>query len=169
MTNSLHIAGHLGGDPELRFTPSGLPVATLTIADTPRVRNSATGQWEDGETLWMRCVAWRDLAEGVAETLRKGDRVTAHGTLKQRSYTSRDGEKRTSVELTLDAIGPDLTRATATVTRRAPRQQSQSQGQRPAADTPPPGGSAPDPWGTGAAGGGAGAWGAPAPGDEPPF
>lgn len=119
------IIGNLTADPEMRFTPSGAAVASFTIASTPRSFNRQTSQWEDGETLFMRCSIWRDAAENVAESLTKGTRVIAQGRLQQRSYTTREGENRTVVELQVDEIGPSLRYATAQITRNAPRGQQQ--------------------------------------------
>jgi single-strand DNA-binding protein len=112
------VVGNLTGDPELRFTPSGAPVANFTIASTPRVRDNQTNEWKDGDTLFLRCSIWRDAAENVAETLSKGMRVIAQGRLTQRSYTTREGENRSVVELQVDEIGPSLRYASAKVTRQ---------------------------------------------------
>lgn len=112
------VIGNLTADPELRFTPSGAPVANLTIASTPRTFDKQTNEWRDGEALFLRASIWRDAAENVTETLKKGMRVIAQGKLKQRSYETKDGERRTTVELELDAIGPDLRYATAHVTKQ---------------------------------------------------
>ncbi|MBL0886748.1 single-stranded DNA-binding protein [Myceligenerans indicum] len=111
------VVGNLTGDPELRFTPSGAAVANFTIASTPRIFDRQSNEWKDGETLFMRCSLWREAAENVAESLTKGMRVLAQGRLVQRSYETREGEKRTVVELQVDEIGPSLRRATAKVTR----------------------------------------------------
>ncbi|GAB3158381.1 single-stranded DNA-binding protein [Myceligenerans halotolerans] len=111
------VVGNLTGDPELRFTPSGAAVANFTIASTPRIFDRQSNEWKDGETLFMRCSLWREAAENVAESLTKGMRVIAQGRLVQRSYETREGEKRTVVELQVDEIGPSLRRATAKVTR----------------------------------------------------
>ncbi|MCL1897652.1 MAG: single-stranded DNA-binding protein [Micrococcales bacterium] len=119
------VVGNLTGDPELRFTPSGAAVANFTIASTPRVFDRGTQQWKDGDTLFMRCSIWREAAENVAETLVKGARVIAQGRLVQRSYETRDGEKRTQVELQVEEVGPSLRYASAKVTRNA---RSQSAG-----------------------------------------
>ena len=114
---TITIIGNLTADPELRFTPSGAPVASFTIASTPRTFDRQTNQWKDGETLFMRCSIWRDAAENVAESLAKGMRVIAQGRLVQRQYTTRDGDQRTVVELQVDEIGPSLRKAKAVVTR----------------------------------------------------
>jgi len=111
------VVGNLTDDPELRFTPSGAAVANFTVASTPRTFNRQTSSWEDGETLFMRCSIWRQAAENVAESLTRGTRVIVQGRLKQRSFETREGEKRTVVELEADEIGPSLTWATAKVTR----------------------------------------------------
>lgn len=111
------VIGNLTDDPELRFTPSGAAVANFTVASTPRTLNRQTQQWEDGETLFMRCSIWRQAAENVAESLTRGTRVIVQGRLKARSYETREGEKRTVTELEVDEIGPSLTWATAKVTR----------------------------------------------------
>lgn len=112
------IIGNLTAPPELRFTPSGAAVANFTIASTPRTFDKASNEWKDGDTLFMRCSAWRELAENIAESLTdKGTRVVARGNLTQRSYEDRDGQKRTVVELQVDEIGPSLKYASAKVTR----------------------------------------------------
>ena len=117
---TITIIGNLTADPELRWTQSGTPVADLTIASTPRAYDRQAGQWRDGETLFMRCSAWRDQAENIAETLRKGMRVIATGRLGQRQYETRQGERRTVVELQIDEIGPSLRNARAQVNRVTP-------------------------------------------------
>ncbi|MDR2252736.1 MAG: single-stranded DNA-binding protein [Bifidobacteriaceae bacterium] len=112
------VVGNLAGDPELRFTANGaVPVANFTVASTPRVFDRATSEWQDGQALFMRCSVWRDAAENVAETLRKGMRVIVQGRLTQRSYDTREGERRTVVELQVDEVGPSLRYASAQVTR----------------------------------------------------
>ncbi|HLS04549.1 MAG TPA: single-stranded DNA-binding protein [Actinomycetales bacterium] len=111
------VVGNLTADPELRFTPSGAAVANFTIASTPRVFDRQASEWRDGETLFMRCSIWRDAAENVAESLTKGTRVIAQGRLVQRSFETREGEKRTVVELQVDEIGPSMRYASASVTR----------------------------------------------------
>jgi len=111
------VIGNLTGDPELRFTPSGAPVANFTVASTPRSFDRQSNEWKDGDTLFMRCSIWREAAENVAETLTKGTRVIASGRLIQRSYETREGEKRTVVELQVEEIGPSLRYASAKVTR----------------------------------------------------
>ncbi|GAA4757983.1 single-stranded DNA-binding protein [Gordonia alkaliphila] len=111
------VVGNLTADPELRFTASGAPVANFTVASTPRTFDRQTNEWKDGEALFLRCSIWRDAAENVTESLTKGSRVIVQGKLKQRSYETREGEKRTVVELEVDEIGPSLRYATAKVTR----------------------------------------------------
>lgn len=111
------VIGNLTDDPELRFTPSGAAVANFTVASTPRTLNRQTQQWEDGETLFLRCSIWRQAAENVAESLTRGTRVIVQGRLKARSYETREGEKRTVTELEVDEVGPSLTWATAKVNR----------------------------------------------------
>jgi single-strand DNA-binding protein len=118
MTNTVTITGNLVADPELRFTKSGLAVAAFTIADTPRTFDKATNEWKDGETLFLRASVWREAAENAAESLRKGMRVTATGKLQQRNYETKEGEKRTSIELDVEEVAPSLRYATAAVTRR---------------------------------------------------
>lgn len=111
------VVGNLTGDPELRFTPSGAAVANFTIASTPRQFDRQSNEWKDGDTLFMRCSIWREAAENVAESLTKGMRVIAQGRLVQRSYETREGEKRTVVELQVEEVGPSLKYASAKVTR----------------------------------------------------
>ncbi|HEU5143873.1 MAG TPA: single-stranded DNA-binding protein [Dermatophilaceae bacterium] len=111
------IIGNLTADPELRFTPSGAAVANFTVASTPRTFDRQSNEWKDGETLFMRCSVWRDAAENVAESLQRGTRVIASGRLKSRSYETKEGEKRTVVEMDVDEIGPSLRSATAKVNK----------------------------------------------------
>jgi single-strand DNA-binding protein len=111
------VVGNLTNDPELRFTPSGSAVANFTIASTPRTFDRQSNDWKDGETLFLRASVWREAAENVAETLTKGTRVVAQGRLKSRSYDTKEGEKRTVMELEVDEIGPSLRYASAKVTR----------------------------------------------------
>jgi len=111
------VVGNLTADPELRYTQSGLAVANFTIASTPRSFDRATNDWKDGEALFLRASCWREFAEHVAGSLTKGSRVVATGRLKQRSYETKEGEKRTAIELEIDEIGPSLRYATAQVTR----------------------------------------------------
>jgi single-strand DNA-binding protein len=111
------VVGNLTADPELRFTPSGAAVASFTIASTPRTFDKNSNEWKDGEALFLRCSIWRQAAENVAESLTRGMRVVAQGRLKQRSYETREGEKRTVVEMDVDEVGPSLKYATAKVNR----------------------------------------------------
>ena len=111
------IVGNLTADPELRFTPNGVAVANFTVASTPRTFHRQSGEWRDGDALFMRCTIWRDAAEHVAECLTRGDRVVVQGRLRQRSFETRDGDKRTVVELDVDEVGP----CCATPPSRSPR------------------------------------------------
>jgi single-strand DNA-binding protein len=155
------VVGNLTADPELRFTPSGAAVASFTIASTPRTFDRNTNEWKDGDALFLRCSIWRQAAENVAESLQRGMRVVAQGRLKQRSYETREGEKRTVVEMEVDEVGPSLRYATAKVNRT---QRGSSSGGGFGASGSDSGGGAPadDPWGSAP----------PASGgfsDEPPF
>lgn len=114
---TITVIGNLTGDPELRFTPSGAAVANFTVASTPRTFDRQSNEWKDGDTLFLRCSIWREAAESVAESLTKGTRVVVVGRLVQRSYETREGEKRTVYELQVDEVGPSLRYATAKVTR----------------------------------------------------
>ena len=111
------VIGNLTNDPELRFTPSGAAVASFTVASSSRVLDKTTNEWKDGDTVFMRCSVWRQYAENVAESLTKGTRVIVSGRLKQRSYETREGEKRTVMELEVEDVGPALRYATAKVNR----------------------------------------------------
>jgi single-strand DNA-binding protein len=111
------VVGNLVDDPELRFTPSGAAVANFRIASTPRTLDRQTNEWKDGDALFLSCSVWRQAAENVAESLQKGMRVVVQGRLKQRQYETREGEKRTVIELDVDEVGPSLKYATAKVTR----------------------------------------------------
>ena len=113
------VVGNLTADPELRFTPSGAAVANFTVASTPRTFDRQTNEWKDGEALFLRCNVWRQAAENVAESLTRGARVVVTGRLKQRSFETKEGEKRTVVELEVDEIGPSLRYATAKVNKGA--------------------------------------------------
>ena len=186
------VIGNLTADPELRWTQSGAAVADFTVASTPRTYDRNAGEWRDGDTLFMRCSVWRETAENVAESLRKGMRVIVQGRLTQRSYDTQQGERRTVVELQVDEVGPSLRRARAQVTRTAPsggggyqsdnRGQQQGGGQQAAPQGggygggqqggygqgganygAPTGGSPEDPWRTAPSGG------TTSFGDEPPF
>jgi single-strand DNA-binding protein len=110
---TITIIGNLTDDPELRFTPSGAAVGKFRVASTPRRFDRQTGEWRDGEPLFLSCTAWREMAENVAESLTRGSRVIVTGRLRQRSYETREGEKRTVIELEVDEVGPSLRYATA--------------------------------------------------------
>ncbi len=114
---TITVIGNLTSDPELRFTPSGAPVANFTLASTPRTFDKNSNEWKDGETLFLRSSVWREAAENVAESLTKGMRVIAEGRLKSRSYETKEGEKRTVIEFEIDEIGPSVKYATAKVNR----------------------------------------------------
>ncbi|NLI17338.1 MAG: single-stranded DNA-binding protein [Actinomycetales bacterium] len=170
------VVGNLTADPELRFTPSGAAVASFTVASTPRTFDRQANEWKDGDTLFMRCSIWREAAENVAESLTKGTRVIVQGRLMQRSFETREGEKRTVVEMQVDEVGPSLRYATAKVSRssrgfdgggrgggydqNSPRGGYGSQGGGRGDFGAPAGGAADDPWATGGATNFA---------DEPPF
>jgi single-strand DNA-binding protein len=169
------VVGNLTDDPELRFTPSGAAVANFTVASTPRTFNRQTGSWDDGDAMFLRCSVWRQAAENVAEALRRGMRVIVQGRLKQRSYETQQGEKRTVFELEVDEVGPSMRFATAKV---AKTQRSGGGGFSGGEQSAPSAGAqaAADPWSTapqngGAAPSGAAPGGGPAsvPDDEPPF
>jgi single-strand DNA-binding protein len=153
------IIGNLTADPELRFTPSGAAVANFTVASTPRQFDRQSNEWKDGETLFMRCSVWRDAAENVAESCQRGMRVIVSGRLKSRSYETKEGEKRTVVEMDVDEIGPSLRSATAKVnkTQRGGGSGggfSGGQGQGGGWSGGSGGGQAEDPWATGGSAGG---------------
>lgn len=179
------VVGNLAADPELRFIPSGAAVANFTVASTPRMFDKDTNGWKDGDTFWLRCAVWRDLAENVAASLHKGDRVVVTGRLKQRSY-DKDGQTVTVVEMDVDEIGASLRYAEVQV-RKTERTQAGGQpsgGQQQAWPQQAP---QPDPWANAAPpaapqqGWGApppqqpaqqpqqGGWGAPPQYDQPPF
>jgi single-strand DNA-binding protein len=154
------VIGNLTNDPELRFTPSGAAVASFTVASTPRILDKSTNEWKDGDALFLRCSVWRQAAENVAESLVKGARVLVTGRLKQRSYETKEGEKRTVVELEVDEVGPSLRYATAKVnkvSRGGGGGGSYSGGGGGSYNSAP---AADDPWATPASAGAA---------DEPPF
>jgi single-strand DNA-binding protein len=167
------VVGNLTADPELRFTPSGAAVANFTVASTPRTFDRQSGEWKDGEALFMRCNVWRQPAENVAETLTRGMRVMVSGRLRQRSFETREGEKRTVVELEVDEVGPSLRYATAKVNKVSRGGGSGgfggggggggggSAGQGGSASS---GGGYDDPWGSAPAAGSS-----PAADEEPPF
>jgi single-strand DNA-binding protein len=114
---TITIVGNLVADPELRFTSSGQPVATFRVASTPRIRDAATNEWKDGDSLFLTCNVWRQAAENVAESLQRGMRVIVSGRLRQRNYETKEGEKRTVYEVEVDDVGPSLRNASAKVTR----------------------------------------------------
>lgn len=156
----LTVVGNLVEDPELRFTPSGAAVANFRIASTPRTFDKNTNEWKDGDTLWLSCSVWKQYAENVAESLTKGMRVIVQGRLKSRQYETREGEKRTSMEIDVEEVGPALRSATAKVTRAArggnPNSTPPRTGYGPTGtEQPPP---TNDPWAA-----------PPARNDEPPF
>jgi single-strand DNA-binding protein len=174
---TITVVGNLTADPELRFTPSGAAVANFTVASTPRIYDRQSSEWKDGEALFLRCNIWREAAENVAESLTRGSRVIVTGRLKQRSFETREGEKRTVFEVEVDEIGPSLRYATAKV-NKASRSGGggggfgsgggggAGGGSRPAAAAAaqPSSGPADDPWGSAPASGSFGG------GDEePPF
>ncbi|GAB2679732.1 single-stranded DNA-binding protein [Saccharopolyspora gloriosae] len=111
------VVGNLTADPELRYTQSGTPVANFTVASTPRSFDRESGQWTDSEAMFLRCTLWRQPAENLSETLTRGMRVVVQGRLRQRSFTTKDGDKRSVIELDVDEIGPSLRFATAKVTK----------------------------------------------------
>ena len=113
------LVGNLTADPELRFTPSGAPVANFTVASTPRTFDRNSGEWKDGDAMFINCAVWRQAAENVAETLTKGMRVVVQGRLKSRSYETREGERRTVFEIEVEEVGPSLRYASAKVQRNA--------------------------------------------------
>jgi single-strand DNA-binding protein len=159
------IIGNLVDDPELRYTPTGQAVAKFRVASTPRFRDNQSGEWKDGDSLFLTCNIWRQAAENVAESLQRGMRVIVNGRLRQRSYETREGEKRTVYEIEVDDVGPSLRNASAKVVKSTrsgsnygggPSGGSGGQSQRPAAE---------DPW---SADPGDGFGGTDVP-DEPPF
>jgi single-strand DNA-binding protein len=157
------LVGNLVDDPELRFTPSGAAVAKFRVASTPRFLDRQTNEWKDGESLFLTCNVWRQAAENTAETLQRGMRVIVQGRLKQRSYETKEGEKRTVFEVEVDELGPSLRNATAKVskTTRSGGGSGGSFGGSTGGD---------DPWASAAPSGGD-SWGSPSPAssDEPPF
>jgi single-strand DNA-binding protein len=175
------VIGNITGDPELRFTPSGAAVANFTVASTPRQFDRQSNEWKDGETLFMRCSVWRDAAENVAESLQRGTRVIVTGRLKSRSYETKEGEKRTVIEMEVDEVGPSLRYATAKVNKTQRGGGGGFGGQGGGYG----GGQQEDPWATGPSGGQqggsqqgspqqsgpqqGGGWGQAPSYDEPPF
>ena len=171
---TITVVGNLTADPELRFTPSGAAVANFTVASTPRIFDRQSSEWKDGEALFLRCSIWREAAENVAESLTRGARVVVTGRLKQRSFETKEGEKRTVFEVEVDEIGPSLRYATAKV-NKASRSggggggfgSGSRQAPAPAPASAPAeatGGSGDDPWGSAPASGSFGGG-----DDEPPF
>ena len=177
------IAGNLVDDPELRFTPAGQPVARFRVASTPRFRDNSTGEWKDGDSLFLTCNVWRQAAENVAESLTRGMRVIVSGRLRQRSYETKEGEKRTVYEVEVDDVGPSLRNASAKVNRIARSGGDGGYGGGQGGRTGSSGGGQRDPGGRsggqrdhGGYGGGGGGesdpWATDGPGgysDEPPF
>jgi single-strand DNA-binding protein len=157
------VIGNLTADPELRFTQSGAAVANFTVASTPRTFDRQSGEWKDGEALFMRCNIWRQSAENVAESLTRGARVIVSGRLKQRSFETREGEKRTVVELEVDEIGPSLRYATAKVNKVS--RGSGGGGYGGGSGNAP----ADDPWGSAPPAGSSGGGGGGGFSEEPPF
>jgi single-strand DNA-binding protein len=152
------LVGNLVDDPELRFTPSGQAVAKFRIASTPRFLDKATNEWKDGESLFLTCNVWRQAAENAAESLQRGMRVIVQGRLKQRSYETKEGEKRTVYEVEVDEVGPSLRNASAKVTK------TQRGGGGFGGGASSGGSASDDPWAAAApAAGGGGSY------DEPPF
>ena len=167
---TITVVGNLTADPELRFTPSGAAVANFTVASTPRIFDRQSSEWKDGEALFLRCNIWREAAENVAESLTRGSRVIVTGRLKQRSFETREGEKRTVFEVEVDEIGPSLRYATAKV-NKASRSGGGGGGFGGGGGAGGGGGSRPaaaaateDPWGSAPASGSFGG-----SDDEPPF
>jgi single-strand DNA-binding protein len=168
---TITVVGNLTDDPELRFTPSGAAVAKFRVASTPRFLDRQSGEWKDGEPLFLACNIWRDAAEHVAESLQRGTRVIVTGRLRQRSYETREGEKRTVIELEVDEIGPSLRYATAKVQKMARSGGGggfgASGGSRPQGGN---GGNFDDPWATAAPASGSRSGGGNSNFDEePPF
>ena len=154
------IIGNLVDDPELRFTPNGAAVAKFRIASTPRYMDKATNEWKDGDSLYLSCNVWRQAAENVAESLTRGMRVIVQGRLKQRSYETKDGEKRTVYEIEVDEVGPSLRNATAKVSKTNRAGAGANSGGSSSAGN----GGNDDPWAA------SGSWGSPVgANDEPPF
>ena len=165
------VVGSLTADPELRYTQGGLAVANFTIASTPRTFDRTANDWKDGEALFLRASCWREFAEHVAGSLTKGARVVATGRLKQRSYETKEGEKRTSIELEIDEIGPSLRYATAQVTRAPGGGAGAAGGGRPQGGAVSGGSGAEEPWAASTpASGGDDVWNTPGSyNDETPF
>ncbi|MEI6038060.1 MAG: single-stranded DNA-binding protein [Actinomycetes bacterium] len=162
---NITIIGNLVNDPELRFTPSGAAVAKFTVASTPRYLDKATNEWKDGDSLFLQCQIWRQAAENVAESLTRGMRVLVSGRLKQRSYETKEGEKRTVFEVEVDEVGPSLRNATAKVTKTT-RQGGSSGGFGTTSSSPVASDASDDPWSAAPVGGG---WATTGSDDQPPF
>ncbi|WP_309109951.1 single-stranded DNA-binding protein [Saccharothrix sp.] len=160
---TITVVGNLTADPELRFTQSGAAVASFTVASTPRTFDRQSGEWKDGEALFLRCNVWRQVAENVAESLTRGSRVLVTGRLRQRSFETKEGEKRTVIELEVDEIGPSLRYATAKVNKVS---RGDGGGGFGGGGGQSRGGGAPvdDPWGSAPPAGSGGGF-----SDEPPF
>ena len=156
---NITIMGNLVNDPELRFTPNGAAVAKFTVASTPRYLDKATNEWKDGDSLFLTCNVWRQAAENVAESLQRGTRVIVTGRLKQRSYETKEGEKRTVYEVEVDEVGPSLRNATAKVTKTSGKSSGSF---APAAEV-----ASDDPWSAAPVGGSS--WGNTAADEQPPF
>jgi single-strand DNA-binding protein len=168
---TITVIGNLTDDPELRFTPSGAAVAKFRVASTPRFLDRQSGEWKDGEPLFLSCTAWRQAAENVAESLQRGARVIVSGRLRQRSYETKEGEKRTVIELEVDEIGPSLRYATAKVQKMS-RSSGGGFGSGGGGNQGGGGGFADDPWASATpapSGGGGGAGSGSSFDDEPPF
>jgi single-strand DNA-binding protein len=169
---NITLVGNLVDDPELRFTPSGQAVAKFRVASTPRYRDQQSGEWKDGEALFLTCNIWRQAAENVAESLQRGARVIVQGRLKQRSYETKEGEKRTVFEVEVDEVGPSLRYATARISKTT---RSGGFGGQPADDpwaTATPAATSASAPSTGWGGNGAGVGGhgsSSGAADEPPF
>jgi len=161
---NITIIGNLVSDPELRFTPSGAAVAKFTVASTPRYLDKATNEWKDGDSLFLQCQIWRQAAENVAESLTRGMRVLVSGRLKQRSYETKEGEKRTVFEVEVDEVGPSLRNATAKVTKTTRQGGSTGGFGSPSAASNTD--SSDDPWSAAPVGGG---WATTGSDDQPPF
>ena len=161
---NLTMIGNLVNDPELRFTPSGAAVAKFTVASTPRYLDKNTNEWKDGDSLFLQCQIWRQAAENVAESLTKGMRVIVSGRLKQRSYETKEGEKRTVFEVEVDEVGPSLRNATAKVTKTARVAGNGNTYNAAAGNTQSA--STDDPWSAAPVGGG---WSTTPSDDTPPF
>ena len=162
---TITVIGNLTDDPELRFTPSGAAVAKFRIASTPRVLDRQTNEWKDGEPLFLSCNIWRQAAENVAESLQRGTRVIVSGRLRQRSYETREGEKRTVMELEVDEVGPSLRYATAKVQKMQRSSGGGGYGSGGGGNASGGGGGFDDPWASAApTGGGSGTY-----DEEPPF